>query len=179
MPTTALLRRDIARLAGELGTDLNVLWRKLEDPAKAAPFLHDVLPALIEQYGLAAGSTAADWYDARREQAAVKGRFRAIPANVDDVGAHVLIGYALKEAVDYASFKTLLLGGAQRRVANFSRFTVMRSSTQDRQAKGWERVGVGECDFCAMLLGRGAVYSEATADFEAHDHCQCQAEPVF
>jgi hypothetical protein len=30
-----------------------------------------------------------------------------------------------------------------------------------------------------MLIGRGAVYSEATADFAAHDHCKCSAVPAF
>jgi hypothetical protein len=30
-----------------------------------------------------------------------------------------------------------------------------------------------------MLIGRGAVYSEATADFQSHDHCNCQAEPAW
>jgi hypothetical protein len=30
-----------------------------------------------------------------------------------------------------------------------------------------------------MLADRGAVYSEATADFAAHDHCGCSAEPVY
>jgi hypothetical protein len=35
------------------------------------------------------------------------------------------------------------------------------------------------CDFCEMLADRGAVYGEASADFEAHDHCSCSAEPVF
>jgi hypothetical protein len=28
-----------------------------------------------------------------------------------------------------------------------------------------------------MLLGRGGVYTEATADFESHDHCGCWSEP--
>ena len=53
------------------------------------------------------------------------------------------------------------------------------SSTTDPKARGWQRVGVGECDFCSMLIGRGAVYSEATADFLSHDHCHCYAEPAF
>jgi hypothetical protein len=30
-----------------------------------------------------------------------------------------------------------------------------------------------------MLLGRGAVYTEASADFEAHDHCNCGAAPAW
>jgi hypothetical protein len=30
-----------------------------------------------------------------------------------------------------------------------------------------------------MLIGRGAVYSEAGVDFAAHDHCGCQAAPAW
>jgi hypothetical protein len=54
----------------------------------------------------------------------------------------------------------------QRRIANFSRDTITGSSIADPKAQGWERVGNGECAFCSMLIGRGAVYSEASADFE-------------
>jgi hypothetical protein len=69
----------------------------------------------------------------------------------------------------------------QRRIANFSRQTVMGSSVADPKARGWQRVGAGECKtgFCDMLIGRGAVYSEASADFAAHDHCKCSAAPAF
>ncbi|WP_461004710.1 VG15 protein [Trueperella pyogenes] len=43
----------------------------------------------------------------------------------------------------------------------------------------WRRISDGQpCAFCAMLVGRGPVYSEQTADFESHDHCGCGAEPV-
>lgn len=44
----------------------------------------------------------------------------------------------------------------------------------------YRRVTDGQpCAFCAMLAGRGPVYSEETAYFESHKHCGCTAEPVF
>ena len=45
----------------------------------------------------------------------------------------------------------------------------------------WQRVtNSGDpCAFCAMLAGRGPVYSEETADFEAHWHCNCTAEVAY
>lgn len=51
----------------------------------------------------------------------------------------------------------------------------------DPQTGGrWQRVTSSDpCDFCAMTAGRGPVYSEQTADFEAHGHCACTVEPVF
>lgn len=180
MATAALrLRRAVATLTGELGTDLMVVWRAVDKAADAGTALHDILPALIEQYGLAAGALAAEWYDEQRAKAAVRGSFTAIPADIPDVGAHALVGWAEATATDYSAFQTLILGGAQRRVANFARQTVTTSSMQDPGARGWQRVGVGECDFCSMLIGRGAVYTEATADFQSHDHCHCYAEPAF
>lgn len=173
------LRRSVATLTSELSTDLTVVWNRLEVATAAGEALHDILPALIEQYGAAAGTVAAEWYDDLRAKREIRGSFTAIPAEVPDVGAHSLIGWALSEATDYAAFQTLIAGGAQRRVANFARATVTGSSVADPHARGWQRVGIGECEFCQMLIGRGAVYTEASADFQSHDHCNCQAEPAF
>lgn len=179
MAPVTRLRRGVALLANELAADLTVVWREVERAADAGKALHDILPALIEQYGLAAGTIAAEWYDELRAKRGIGGSFTAIPADIPDVGAHALVGWALDTATDYTAFQTLVLGGSQRRVANFARQTVTVSSTIDPKARGWQRVGVGECDFCQMLIGRGAVYSEATADFQSHDHCHCYAEPAW
>lgn len=174
------LRRGISTLSGGLSTDLTVLWRHGDTPLAVSAALHDVLPALIDQYGLAAAALAANWYDDLRDRRGIGGTFTAAPADVPDVGAHALVGWAAATAADYPSFQTLIAGGAQRRVANFARLTVMDSSVTDPKARGWMRVGDGNtCEFCAMLLGRGAVYSEASADFAAHDHCGCVAVPAF
>lgn len=180
MPTATRLRRDVALLVGEAESDLAGMWRHIETPQQAEAALRDVLPALITTYGSAAATVAADWYDDVRDRAGVRGSFRAIPAEIPEPGAQALVGWALAEASDLPGFQTLILGGAQRRITNFSRLTVTGSSIADPRAVGWQRVGGGSsCDFCSMLLGRGAVYSESTADFEAHDHDQCGAEPVW
>lgn len=179
MPTSTQLRRDVASLSTLASRDLAALWRRVETAAQAETALRDVLPALIETYGAAAATVAADWYDDLREERAVRRRFTAIPAEIPDVGAQSLVGWALSEANDLPAFQTLILGGTQRRIANHARLTVTGSSVADPSARGWQRVGVGECDFCQMLLDRGAVYTEATADFQAHDHCNCGAEPAW
>lgn len=159
--------------------DLSLLWQQVTSAAEAGTALRDVLPALIDTYGAAAASLAADWYDSHREKLDVKGGFRAIPADISDPGTDALIGWALTTATDSDALQGLILGGTQRRIANFSRTTVTGSSVADPQATGWQRVGSGECDFCEMLIGRGAVYSEASADFASHDHCNCAAVPAF
>jgi hypothetical protein len=56
----------------------------------------------------------------------------------------------------------------------------MSSAVADPGASGWQRTGSGtSCTFCRMLIGRGGVYSEATADFASHDHCNCSATPAW
>jgi hypothetical protein len=173
------LRDGVDGLATLASSDLDVLWRQVSTPAEAEAALRDVLPALIDTYGAAAGTLAADWYDEHRDMVDAKGNFRAFPADIPDTGAQSLVGWATSTATDYTAFQSLILGGMQRRIANFSRLTVVGSSVADPATSGWQRTGSGECTFCDMLIGRGAVYSEATADFASHDHCRCSAVPAF
>lgn len=151
----------------------------MDTPESSEAVLRDVLPGLINTYGLAAATVAADWYDESRDEAAARGRFTAIPADVREAGAQELVGWALATATDTTALQSLIEGGTQRRIANFARLTVSRSAVEDPAARGWMRVGAGECEFCRMLIGRGAVYSEATADFQSHDHCNCAAAPAW
>lgn len=179
MPSPALLRSDVALLADEASGDLAALWREVDSALAAEALLRDSLPALIEAYGLAAATVAADWYDETREEVEARGRFTAAPVEIDDVGAQALIGWALDEATDFNAFQSLVAGGTQRRIANHSRLTVAGSSVADPAARGWKRVGVGNCDFCRLLISRGAVYTEASADFRSHDHCNCSPAPEW
>jgi hypothetical protein len=176
---TSPLRSGVATLTRGLNNDLTVLWGRGNTPQQIEAALHDVLPALIDRYGIAAASLAAQWYDNLRERLQVPKAFTAPPADVPDSGGHALIGWAGDTATDYATFQTLIAGGAQRRVANFARQTVMGASLEDPQAQGWQRESNGGCEFCDMLAARGAVYSEASADFASHDHCNCYAVPEF
>lgn len=180
MPTPRLLRSRVNGLARLANGDLAALWKHLERAVDAEEALRDILPALITTYGSAASLVASEWYDEIRAKAEASKRFAAIPAAAGDDGAQALVGWALATSTDAAAFKTLIEGGIQRRIANHARNTVTFSSVKDPSARGWMRVGDGSsCDFCSMLLGRGAVYTEASADFQAHDHCGCQAAPRF
>lgn len=179
MPTATQLRRDVALLAREAQSDLATLWRDADTAAAVEEVLRDILPGLIDLYGAAVATVAADWYDDLRDENDVRGRFTAVAAEVPETGAQALVGWALAEAQDVNTFRTLVEGGTQRRIANFGRLTIAQSSIADPQARGWKRTGKGDCEFCRMLIGRGAVYSEATADFPAHDHCNCAAVPAW
>lgn len=175
----ASLRSDTDRLVRLADRDLVRLWKLIAAGAAADEALNDLLPAIVREYGALGGALAAEWYDDQRDKAGARGRFTAVPIEADDRGAHALVGWALDTATDDAALKTLILGGVQRRLADHVRLTITENSTTDTAARGWQRVGAGECAFCAMLIGRGAVYSEASADFASHDHCNCAAVPAF
>lgn len=73
-----------------------------------------------------------------------------------------------------------LAGAAQRLALDGGRSTITGHIRSDPKALGWARAASGRaCSFCAMLAGRGPVYSTDTVSFRAHDHCHCQAEPVY
>lgn len=162
-------------------------WRQfnLDDAAAVTSGLLDTLPALVDGYFVVSSTVAADWYDLVRAQAGVRRRFVAIPAEPPDRSrAEVLARWAVGPLFsadprpDVALSK--LAGGLQRVVTTGARETVRVSSVQDPGARGWQRVtSGGSCDFCTMLAGRGAVYSEASVAFESHDRCGCTAVPAF
>lgn len=175
----ATLRAEAAELVRLAELDLAHLWRLVSNGASAEVALRDLLPAIVTEYGTLGATLAAEWYDDQRDKAGVRGSFSAVPIEPSDRGAQALIGWALGEATDDAGLQRLILGGTQRRIADHVRFTITESATADPGARGWQRTGVGECKFCDMLIGRGAVYSEATADFAAHDNCKCSAVPAW
>lgn len=178
-------RRDLAELTGLAERDLVLIWAKFDSADVARDGLMEVLPRLVAIYGSAAATLGADWFDEMRDAAQVKGSFRAIPAELPDVDrtdalARWGVSPLFKAEPDFASALTLVSGGLQRIVADADRESITRSSVADPRARGWQRVGSGSsCEFCSMLLGRGAVYTEATAAFVSHDHCNCGSEPVW
>ncbi|RYE42575.1 MAG: hypothetical protein EOP24_32060 [Hyphomicrobiales bacterium] len=187
MTTPARLQRDLEALTRLADGDVQDLLRRFDvlaarnDGGRALrDALNDVLPALVESYGLAAASIAADWYDEVREANEIRGRFQAIVDEVPDLGTPALVGWAEKRALSYESFGSLVSGGVTKRVINQSRSVVMRSSIADPRASGWMRVAKpNACPFCAMLSGRGFVYKESTVDFYVHDSCGCLPAPNF
>lgn len=174
------LRSDTAKLVRLADRDLVRLWSLVARGASAEVALRDLLPAIVTEYGSAGAAMAAEWYDEQREKSGTRGRFEALPIGADDRGAQALIGWALTTATDDTSLATLIAGGVQRRIADHSRYTIARNAIEDPGARGWARVGDdSSCEFCSMLIGRGSVYTEASADFTSHDHCGCSAAPAW
>lgn len=69
---------------------------------------------------------------------------------------------------------------AMRLALDGGRQTITGTISADPNALGWARATSGDpCAFCAMLASRGPTYSEEAVAFEAHDGCNCTAEPVY
>lgn len=172
------LQTEAAGLVRLAGRDLTTILGSVADRASARDALHDLLPALIRDYGQMGAAVAADWYDEAREAAYVRGAFRAVPLEPSDRGAEPLIRWALGTATDDAALNVLILGGVQRRITDHVRLTLASSSILDPYAQGWQRVGRGECDWCKQYLDGEIHYIEGY-DFPAHDNCLCSVRPAW
>lgn len=175
----ATLQADTTKVVSLASRDLSRLWRLVADGASADEALHDLLPAIVREYGALGGSIAADWYDQQREKADARGRFFASPVEVGDRGTHALVGFAVQTAQNDEALRSLILGGVQRRVADHLRLTVANNSVEDPAAQGWVRVGTGgSCPWCDQYLD-GEVRTVEGYDFDAHDNCNCTTVPAF
>ena len=184
MPTVEQYRSSLDELTRLALIDLEALWRQVEDAVIARDLLADILPDLAAVYGSAAGSLSADWYDDTRTEAGATPGFRASVADVvDRERTDILARWAVEPLFDSDPDFTAALaraqGGLQRIITDVGRQTVTSSSIADPEARGWQRSASGGCGFCQMLASRGAIYSESTVDFGAHDHCRCVAVPAF
>lgn len=179
-------RADLNYLIGFAQSDLFAIWEQQfgADPVSTVNGLIDVLPDLVDTYGSAATALGADWYEEMRADAGVIGRFAAVTAVLPDRARSVSLARWGVEPLfsatpDVATARSKVAGGLQRIIANADRATVTGSAVRDPRARGWRRAGSGKCGFCQMLIGRGAVYKEATAQFKSHDHCGCIGVPVW
>jgi hypothetical protein len=176
-------RRDLAELTGLAEKDLSLIWAQFDSADMARDGLMKVLPELVDVYGSAAATLGADWYDEMRDTAKVKGRFRAIPAELPDVNrtdalARWGVSPLFQAEPDFTTALSKVAGGLQRIIFNADRETVRVSSIEDPKARGWMRVGHGECDWCKKYLD-GEVHYVGGYSFDAHDKCRCTADPVF
>ena len=187
MPAAGEQRQALVDLTTLARADLAGVWTRLAGLSAEATrdALVEILAAIGERYGSAAAALAADWYDEARAAAGVRGRFRAVPAvGVDPKRWESLAGWGVGPLFaaepDRAAALTLVDGGLQRTVADRHRLTIVENAVRDPEASGWTRHGSGgSCEFCLILIDRGSVYTDTTADFVAHDHCNCSAAPAW
>lgn len=97
---------------------------------------------------------------------------------------HMSMGQTQQDA--YEAARRLFLGAFHEAVLAGGRGTVQEWARKDPRAIGYRRVADGNpCTFCAMLVGRGPVYtSERKALSQRgggayHPHCGCTVEVVY
>ncbi len=195
-------RRAQRGLTRMLARDMRGL-RRLIIPSRlqeSVPDWIEAVRALVDQYGTASASLAADYYEAERVAARVTGRFTvplldpppeeqvnsSLRWATKDVWERDPEDPAIAEAqrqplearLEQAEKKAEAV--VQKLVADQGRGTVQEAVRQDRHAVGWARTAaLGACAFCKMLTTRGMAYKADTVRFRAHDGCHCGALPVF
>lgn len=180
MTTPTELRSALVRLTGNAEADLAALWAQLT-ASTVSDGLFTVLPALVEEYGDAAATLTAEWYDEYRAGLNVAGGYAASLATTN-LGAEALAGWGVDLArINWDAALAQISGGLTKRVMTASRDTVMDNVELDPQARGWQRKARPDgCGFCQMVAGRGTVYkTKTTASFASHDHCRCVCLPAF
>lgn len=209
MATATELRSQIASLSEAATSELADLWAQILTPeveqeredvvnigapltvwaaalaAEVLDALMDVIPALVGDYSSAAVVAAAEWYTAYRATKGVAGVFAPDLPPLGLQGAEELAGWGASlitpEDADWDAALARISGGLQRRIADAGRKTITNATYEDPQATGWQRQARPDgCGFCQMLAGRGNVFkSRDTAEFGAHDNCNCLALPAF
>lgn len=187
---TAAFRQSQLDLATLAYDEVYRFWLTLDhsDPAAVVRALEAFMPEVIRDYGDMGAAAATDFYDELRDGSdAIAKAYQARMGDVvaiDRVRASSryamgpLFGRGKNPGPEQALQN---LSGVTRRLALVpARDTVRLNTLDDPDAIGWRRVGDGStCRFCAMLIGRGEVYSADTARFAAHDRCGCMAEPAW
>lgn len=153
-----------------------------------------VATSIITTQYAASSELAAAYYSTTRQLAGIVDTFvpviapplsqqRILTSLLVTGPGRVLAGYQRGESwwdiTDRAAASSA--GSAMRLALEGGRATLMQSGRADPRQPRWARItGDNPCDFCEMLASRGAVYfTEETADFEVHDHCNCEVDIEF
>lgn len=169
-----------ARLAGVMLTGVSDWGRRLA---------FSTLPSVVEYYGTATATLAADAYNTDRAAANLSDLFEAEPVlTFDEEALFTAIAWGTQPLYDRPRNVDVVRTALQNRFRDVisdavmapARDTTMQAMHADKSAMGWRRITrAGACKFCLMLAGRGAVYRKGTVDFAAHNNCHCTAEVVF
>lgn len=141
----------------------------------------DVVNAVLDSYGLAAGQAAADFFDVSREIAVGEKLGATATADRDPAATEGAIRAFVDKVNggDYDAFERLVLSRVDYEIKRAAGTTMMENAARDPLSPRFARVPSGgeTCKFCLMLAGRGFVYhSKKTAgEFgHYHDNCDCR-----
>lgn len=180
----ALYRQIQAGLSRRAQASLRRLIRGLSLTDKRALYaaLMDGSVPVIQALSEVSGVAGADYYNANRARNRGLAAFDAVdpgPAPAEQITKSV--SWALAQPDPVGNLGKV----ADRIVKSRGRIAIEQSLAADPARPRFARVpqGAMTCQFCAMLASRGAVYeseqSAGAGGHEYHDHCDCEAVPVF
>lgn len=154
-------------------------------------FSRSAVPLILDAHATSA-SHAADYFRSFREAERAPRQHRAqLAAAPGRDRIEYALGYSArittlrglragKTPADAARGALVRTTGTSTRLASEGgRQTLYEAVRSDPVRPRWQRVTGGDpCAFCAMLAARGGVYRSG-ANFETHDHCGCELEPVY
>lgn len=163
--------------------ELASVWNSLDlsDPAGARNIMLELLPAIVERYGDAAATAAAEMYEAVMYAELGTARNVAIAAN-DTLGMMNSVRFAagLVFNGEHARAASTLARALDYYVKRPARDTVIDNVAVDRRLGArWARVpqGIETCEFCIMLASRGFVYHSKSDAIDGY-HTDCDCMPV-
>lgn len=188
-------RVEQARVKAEATRAVLALWLASYEPGNPASWrsLLATLRSLVAGLRARSSRLAVNYYLEARSVARAPGLYvpqAAVdaPAELVEVTAQITgpraYGRSLTSGMAETQAKrnagVQFSGAMSRIVLDAGRETVLAAAEDDREAIGWIRITDKDpCAFCSMLSGRGPVFSEQTAGFQAHAHCACVAAAVF
>jgi hypothetical protein len=194
MPTPPdVVRAGLVVVTGAAQADLRAISRATSDPAEWRAAMFAAAPLVVSEYSPAAAALSLDWFEEIRSEAAVSGGFSPTPRlNVTDEDVAAMVANVTESLRDIerqvaeqieqmlADLTAQLELAVQKEVAAGFWDTVTENAAEDPDAVGWQRYAQGAaCKFCVMLAHRGAVFTESTVRFAAHDGCSCLAGPSY
>lgn len=175
----------------ELRKTFETVYAMYDDPADMRDALLDLVPAIASKYGNAGSVAAGEWYEQMRakwfkdatdidttyqpDDTAIQETIRRLAGHLwDKDGTPADPDMMLKG----------LLANMDKWVKAGGRETIERAVKRDPRKPRYARVpqGAKTCAFCAMLAGRGFVYSSAEAAGamgKYHNDCDCEIIPSW
>ena len=162
---------------------LNLEVRLREGDADAFQAVVDLARSVVPANSRMASALSAGYYDGIRVASNVNSKYEAVSYDTVDEDELEAAYYAV--AKDYASGRATvplysLMGDTSSRFTRYaSNETIRLNAVGDPARPKFAIVpSPSACVFCLMRASNGYTYP-STANVESHNHCKCQAVPVF
>nr|DAV56277.1 MAG TPA: minor capsid protein [Caudoviricetes sp.] len=163
--------------------DFAKVWAMLdfEDKDYSISLLLDLLPGLVDKYGEAAATAAAEMYEA----VMVASTGRLVPAELSETYGRKIVKsvYFASDLIrrgEYQRARSVLDSAIDYYTKQPARNTVYRNAKRDGARYARVPTGAETCEFCLMLASRGWVYhtEEAAGGKGNSYHTDCDCMPV-